>query len=216
MYFRTFCFFAVSVPVLAQTNNVITQPGTLLQLPKAETHIVIPQPGLHYSFDERLHDYVNSLIGPTAIGKTVVGAGFKEMIGSNPPEWGDGIAGFGKSVGFRYLNRVASKSIEFGVGALIGEDPRYYPSSDTTFWGRFEHAVKSTFIAPVDGGGQRFAFARFAGAYGGAAVSNLWYPARMRGMNHTLSKGSSSIATDVGMNLFNEFWPDIKHKLMKR
>lgn len=195
----------------------IIQPGTTASsVPLGARRAVIPQPWNNYTFDERFHDYVKSIVGPSAIGKTLFGATLKQLRGDIPPEWGTGAEGFGKALAFKYLDRLSSHTIEFGVGALIGEDPRYFPSTNKAFWARVGHAVKASFFGHVEGGGERFAFARFAGAYGSAALSNLWLPSGSGGLGHTFGKGTKSIGEDIGSNLFKEFWPDIKHKFLKR
>ncbi len=207
----------ITQPGTTGTAPEIVQPGTTASsLPLGARRVVIPQPWNDYTFDDRLHDYVKSLVGPAAIGKTLFGASLKQLRGDVPAEWGTGAEGFGKALAFKYLDRVTSHTIEFGVGALLQEDPRYYPSTDKAFWARVGHAVKASFFVHTETGGERFAFGRFAGAYGSAALSNLWLPSGTGGLTHTFSKGSKSIGEDIGSNLFKEFWPDIKHKFLKR
>lgn len=242
MYLRSICFLAVSLPVLAQTipNTTetakgFTQPGAGIAQPATG----IPQPGAdiplqpatgisalvrddsarlsyarpgEYSMDERVDDYVRSLISPGAFGKTLLSTGWKELNGV-PPEWGTGIEGFGRTFAYKYLNRVTSHTIEFGVAALLHEDTRYFPSTEPGFWPRLGHAVKSTFVVPTAGGGSQFAFARFAGAFGAGAISNVYYPPSSRGIGATLRRGGWSIAGDVGGNILKEFMPDVKRAI---
>lgn len=243
MYLRSICLFAVSLPVLAQTIPSTTsepatgipqletgvpqpaagieQPAERIQLKPAtgisallrddSARLLYERPG-EYSMDERVRDYVNSLISPGAFGKTLLGTGWKELNGI-PPEWGTGAEGFGRTFAYKYLNRVTSNTIEFGVAALLKQDTRYFPSTEAGFWPRVGHAVKSTFVVPTAGGGSQFAFARFAGAFGAGAISNAWHPPSERGIGDTLRRGGWSIAGDIGGNLLKEFIPDLKRAI---
>lgn len=167
-----------------------------------------------FTFQQRLHAYQRSLTGPGPLAKSMFTATLKQL-GGDSGEWGRGSAGVTRRFTSRYGVRVAANSLEFGLGALIGEDPRYFRSEQTGL-ARIGHAVKSTFVAPSESGGTRFAYARMAGIFGGAALSNAWYPDRYRTVGGTLERAGFSIAGDVAGNLVREFWPDIKRKLLKR
>jgi hypothetical protein len=180
-----------------------------------QNNLIQPQTETRLGMERRLEILMWSIAGPVAITKTVAVAGLRHAADS-PPEWGQGMAGYGRRVGYRHLRRTVNNSVEFGVGALIGEDPRYFRSNKLGFWGRVGHAASSAFVARVDGGGTRFAYARFAGAYGGAAIANAWYPERVRGPGYTLARGTYSIGGEIVGNLWREFWPDIKRKVFRR
>lgn len=177
-------------------------------------HAIPQSRPLPLSFHQRLERFQSSLLGPGPIAKSLFTAGLKQWTDS-PSEWGQGSAGYSRRFTYRYGVRVAANSLEFGIGSLIGEDPRYFRSEKTGL-ARVGHAVKSTFVAPSDAGGTRFAYARMAGIVGGAALSNAWYPDRYRTVGSTLERAGFSIAGDVAGNLLREFWPDIKRKVFKR
>jgi hypothetical protein len=184
-------------------------------LPLLGQNVAGSDPPKPLTLHERFDHYMRSVTGPGAIGKSLFTAGMKEWL-DRRSEWGQGTAGYSRRFSYCYARRVTGNGIEFGVGHFIGEDPRYFRSTSRGVLSRAGHAVTSAFIAPTDGGGRRFAFARFAGAYGGAAVSNAWYPERLRGPGQTLERGSFSIAGEVSGNLFREFWPDIKRLVLRR
>jgi len=215
MYLRSFCLVAVSLPLLAQTPLGIPKPGAgISSLVRSDSAAMsYARPG-EYSMDERVHDYMHSLFSPEAFGKTLLSTGWKEINGV-PPEWGDGMSGFARTFGYKYLSRVTDKTITFGVAAMLHEDTRYFPSTEPGVWPRVKHAVVSTFIVPTEGGGSQFAFARFAGAFGSGAISNAWYPAGERGIGHTLKDGGWGIAGGIGGNLLKEFMPDVKRALAR-
>ncbi len=45
------------------------------------------------------------------------------------------------------------------------------------------------------------------------ALSNLYHPGNERGFGPTASRAGFSIATDMGWNVFREFWPEIAHTM---
>ena len=61
------------------------------------------------------------------------------------------------------------------VGALIGEDPRYFElGTDAPFRSRVGRIVKWTFLAPNHDGDLHPAYARYLAIAGSNALSNTW------------------------------------------
>lgn len=172
------------------------------------------EPEAPLGFNERLNVFQKSLVGPVPVAGSVVIAGIQQWRDS-PDEWGQGMAGYGRRLAHRAGVGVAANSIRFGVAALISEDPRYFSAGGTTL-ARIGHAVKGTFLARTDDGGSRFAWARVAGAFGGAVVSNAWCPVRDRTAGNTLQRAGLAIAGDAAANALQEFWPAIRRKVFKR
>jgi hypothetical protein len=197
MRFRTLGILICALPALGQNN------------------IVQPQPEPPFTLTQRYEKLLWTVAGPGAVIKTAAVAGIAQWR-DKPPEWGQGMDGYGRRVGYRFLRRAVNNSIEFSVGALIGEDPRYFRSKSPAFWGRIGHAAGSAFVSPVEGGGRRVAFARFSGAYGGAWISNAWYPERLHSPGAVLRRGSYSLGGEILGNLWREFWPDVRRKLFRR
>jgi hypothetical protein len=135
---------------------------------------------------------------------------------NDPPEWEQGMKGYGRRYGHKLLNRGVENAIAFSVATALRQDPRYFYSSKRGFWPRTKHAVVHTFLTRTDSGGTTFSAWRFAGNYGASFVSNSWRPDRINNVSHALERGTISIGFDVGANIFKEFWPDIKRRVFKR
>ena len=97
-----------------------------------------------------MHWIVDGIIGPRSLGVGVLG-GLWQTGFNTPEEWGQTPSGFGK----RYLEREAdvaiSNTIEAGLGALWGEEPRYIPSGRRGIRPRVRYALETAFVAHRDG-----------------------------------------------------------------
>jgi hypothetical protein len=76
-------------------------------------------------------------------------------------------------------------------------------------WPRARYAFIRTFVSPIDGGGETFAFSSVVGNFGAAFISNAWYPAPYATVGHALRRGSSDLALRLLVNEFREFSPDV-------
>jgi hypothetical protein len=134
-----------------------------------------------------------------------------------PQEWGSGLAGLGKRFASGFGQHLVKGTAEFGLAKALHEDLKYYPSEKPGFGPRVEHAVLSTFYVPrTKGEGETIAKARISGNLTGGFVSRLWMPARF----HTVASGFAStgisLAAETGLNVFREFWPEIRHPRRRR
>jgi hypothetical protein len=161
------------------------------------------------TFEERLRIYRRSLIRPRSFVTPALGATMAQ-IDNKPPEWGGGMAGFGRRLASHEGRSAVNRTIAFGVAAAIGEDPRSYPSKETDFWKRVRHAVVRNFVSRNDNGDPMPAYSRFAGSYGAAFVSMTWEAPSQDGVGRALKRGTTSVATGVGWRVLEEFTPDIR------
>ena len=107
-----------------------------------------------------------------------------------------------------------SNTISFGVGALRGEDPRYFLSGQTRISARIKSALAQTFVVHTDHGGRTVAIGRVAGAFGGGFVSRTWKPEEGHGIIRSgVQSGAISLSYGAVSNVIREFWPDIKKHL---
>lgn len=186
-----------------------TAPGSSSANGPANTAVITPTT---LTFDDRFRLYVHSFVMPGNLVGPLLGAGISQAE-DKPHEWGGGMSGFGLRFGSSYGRSVIGRSIQFGVSAVDHEDPRYHPSSDTGVWRRTRHAIAATFISQTTGGGSVPAFSRFAGAYGAGFIANAWEPSSQNGPGHALERGSTSLLSNIGWHILEEFWPDVHSAL---
>lgn len=148
------------------------------------------------------------VVGPLA---TTWQAGF-----DTPEEWGRAPAGLAK----RYLHREAdvaiSNTIEAGLGAIWGEDPRYIPSGRTGIWPRARYAIKTVFLAQRRDGRLRPAWGRYAGNVFNNLIENTWLPPSVTTGGQTGLRVGLGFLGRLGGNAWEEFWPDVVRHFAKK
>jgi hypothetical protein len=133
-----------------------------------------------------------------------------------PREWGQGAVPYGKRVASAAGATAIRNVFAFALDAGLGEDPRYARSGRGNFFGRIGHAARETCVTRTDGGRARFATWRFGSALGAAYLSNVWYPDRLNTLSSGMEQGAATIGLDLLGNVASEFWPDVKHMVLRR
>jgi len=130
------------------------------------------------------------------------------------PEFHQGAAGYGRY----YWHTFADGGIEnYLTGAILPaithEDPRYYTLYRRGFFHRTRYAFSRLWITKNDAGKATVNFSEILGSGVAAEVSSRYYPSHERGASETLERWASQLLNDGVGNVFQEFWPDIHHKL---
>ena len=163
---------------------------------------------------ERIRWIIDGTIGPRSLAIGVPAAAWQGLF-NTPSEWGQSWSGFGK----RYLQREAdvaiSNTIEAGVGAIWGEDPRYIPSGRRRLWPRVGYALKTSVLAQRRDGHLAPAWGRYAGNVFNNVIENTWLPPSATTAGQTTIRSVEGLLSRMGGNLWEEFWPDIRKRLTK-
>ena len=162
--------------------------------------------GSSLTLGERSRIYAHSIFRPYTLVGPALGAGIGQAE-NEPPEWGQGGDGYARRFASGMGRSVISETLRFGIAAADGEDPRYQRSNETGVWNRARHAIVETFTSQTSSGTRIPAFSRFAGTYGAAFISNLWYPDSRATTGYALRRGSTALGASVGIHLFEEFMP---------
>src|ERR1041385_1485897 len=118
------CLIALAAPLaVAQTAD---PGGSGTPAPPSTQPSYSPLTG-----DERLHRYVQSMVGPMSWVTGAFSAGFGQLR-NRPEEWGQGARGFGLRMGSGFATRVTRETIGYGVAGLLHEDNRFFRSEETT------------------------------------------------------------------------------------
>jgi hypothetical protein len=133
---------------------------------------------------------------------------------NDPDEWGRSGPGVGKRFLAREAGVAVSNSIEAGLGAVWGEDPRYRPTRRRDLRSRVQHALKSVVFSPRRDGRYAPAWGRYAGIGVESVVANRWLPPSDSGVSHTFTRIANALIGQLGSNLFREFWPDLKSQFL--
>ena len=183
--------------------------------PKPSNSIMVSSLSEPLTVRGKLRFYVKATYGPGALASKAASSGLNQWLDS-PDEWGQGLKGYGRRYASAVGHSTINNSIRFGIGAALREDPRYFPSERKGFLPRMGHALAATLVTRTDSGGRTFAVSRFSGAFGSAFISNTWRPTGEDNTNHALGRAGITLALGAGMNVFREFWPDIRRGSRRR
>ena len=195
---HTSLFFFLSGAALAFGQNAVSSSDD-------------PKP---LSAKERLNWITTSTLGPTSLLGASFGAGLSTLTDARPSydrHWD----GFGKRVGINVAGSAVSNTMEAGLGAAWGEDPRYARDGVGPFKNRLGHVFKMTYMATNRDGQLRPAYARFIAIPGSNFLSNSWRPDNAT-VGAALSRTGFGFLGHFGGNVFNEFWPDFARKVFRK
>lgn len=164
---------------------------------------------------QRIQWVLSSTLGPASLTAGLFSAGWGTLF-NHPKTYGPHWEGFGDRYGMRLSGLALSNSMEAGLGAVWGEDPRYKRDAGAPFMHRLGHAAEMTFMAQNRDGGVMPAYARFVAIPSSNVISNAW---RAPGDD---TAGNAAVRIGLGFfgrfgsNTFDEFWPDVHRMLLHR
>lgn len=164
---------------------------------------------------ERVEWIVGGTIGPRSLGVGVIASAW-QTAWDTPDEWGQGWSGFGKRYFEREADVAISNTIEGGLGAIWGEDPRYVRSGRRGVWPRARYAMKTVFLAQRRDGRLAPAWGRYAGNVFNNIIENTWLPPSVTTRDETVLRSLNGFLGRLAGNLWDEFWPDVERRVFKR
>lgn len=198
---------------LATDNTPATSASTASPEPAAtlRTNTYEPMSGA-----QRFRWFAGFTFGPEALA----GEAFDAGVGTwedRPREYGRSWTAFGKRMGVGLSGDVVSNGMEAGLGAIWGEDPRYFrQGSEHSMPGRMGTVFKMTFFAEDSHGETIPAYARLIAIPSGNFVSNAWREPSEANASSALLRTGLGFLGRMGSNTFTEFWPDIHQALFHR
>lgn len=214
----------VSCSVLLLVSAAAAQSGVHKLMPGTVASIAVPDPSFAVagtsSSDayrpmtarERIRWVVDSTIGPESLAAGLFSAAWGTGF-DFPKEYGTHWDGFGARYGMRLTGIATSNTMEAGLGAIWGEDPRYIRDEGAPFGHRIGHAVKMTFLAQNREGNLMPAYARFIAIPGSNFLSNTWRPDSNATISRAVARTGLGFLGRLGGNTFDEFWPDVRQKV---
>ncbi|MBS1850255.1 MAG: hypothetical protein JST79_05040 [Acidobacteria bacterium] len=164
----------------------------------------------------KFHLFYKSAFDPVTLGILGVQAGFSQAE-NEFPDYGQGAAGYGKRYGAALADSTSSGFFSnFFYPVLFKHDPRYFRLGSGSFRHRLGYSVTQEFVAHRDRGGKTFNFSNVLGAFTSGGISNAYYPRSDRGFELTMSRSVIALGYGMAGGLFDEFWPDIHHKLFHK
>lgn len=152
-------------------------------------------------------------VHPLRIAGAAVSAAIAQA--SDPyPEWGDGGEGYAKRFGAAVADEASGHIFKgFLFPSLLRTDPRYFRKATGSAGARIGYAATRVFVTRTDSGHETVNASEFLGAASSAALSTVYYPRSGSSTSDAISRAGLGVASDMGWNVFKEFWPDIWKKL---
>ena len=135
---------------------------------------------------------------------------------NNFPQYGQGVAGYGKRFGAQMLDIAGGGFASTTLRVLLKQDPRYFRLGRGSLKHRVLYSLAQEFTCKGDNGKRQFNWSRLLGSLTAAALANAYYPSRSRGLGLTMNRFSMGLAWDPTGLLTEEFWPDINRRFFQR
>ena len=159
---------------------------------------------------------VENTVGWPSLAAGAISAGWGTGF-DRPPEYGSHWDGFGKRYGMRLTGIATANAIDASLGAVWGEDPRYFrDGSGQPFGNRLRHVFIWTFVARNREGQPVPAYSRFVALSGSNFLSNTWRPSSEADTSHSAERIGLGLLGRLSKNAFDEFWPDVKERVFRR
>ena len=154
--------------------------------------------------DERRKRYINSMVGPVALARTVGTAGISTWRNS-PEEWGTKWEGFGRRVASNFGRNVIKQTTIYGLDEALKVDSSYHRAKNKGVGGKIANALISPVTARKPNGERTIGVPRLVGTYSAAIISReVWYPDRFDWKDGVRS-GTISLGFNAAFNLVKEF-----------
>jgi hypothetical protein len=163
---------------------------------------------------QRIDWIVGGTIGARSLGVGVLATAWQTGW-NTPEEWGRTWRGAGKRYAAREADVAISNTIEAGLGAIWGEEPRYIPAPPGTVRSRVRHALNTVLLAQRRDGHLAPAWGRYAGNVLNNVIENAWLPPSITTTRQTAIRSANGFLGRIAGNLWEEFWPDIRRRIRR-
>jgi len=130
--------------------------------------------------------------------------------GVSYPEFGTGVAGFGRYYWHTLADTTSENFFVGGLGPVVfKQDNRFYTLGHGGFVKRTAYAWTRVLISRKDDGDTTFNYSEVIGSGASAGLSTLWYPQNYQTWTKVGQKWLTSDIIDGANFMLKEFWPDI-------
>jgi len=175
---------ALSRPAKAQSQadpSHFTGPGDAPAPAKPAEFSPPPAPSHYLQPTEKTktENYLLESFGPNPLATTLFVAGWHQLR-HTPPDWREGVAGYGERYASDFGTSVVNISTRFALAQVLHQDTLYYPCSCGGFWPRLEHTLVATVTARSGPDGHKvFALPTMVAPYVASTTAVYgWYPHR--------------------------------------
>jgi len=162
---------------------------------------------------QRFALFVSDSFDPVSFAGRAFTAGWAQWW-NDEPKLGQGTKGYARRYGVATADQFSRGFFTtFLYPSIFKEDPRYYRMGEGSFQNRLIHAMSHIIVAHRNSGVAMFNFSEWFGLTSSVALRNLYHPDRLRGFQPAAHRVEVGLASDMGTDIFTEFWPEISRKL---
>lgn len=159
--------------------------------------------------------FVRSTVGLRSLTAGLFSAGYGTAVNS-PHEYGTHWEGFGQRYGMRLTGVSTGNAMEAGLGAIWGEDPRYFHTIHAPFGERVKNIIDLTFRAYHPDGERYPAYARYIATFGNNFLSNTWRVQSEADFQHAMLRSAEGFGARALGNAFSEFVPEVWRRVVRK
>ena len=153
----------------------------------------------------KFHMAYKDLTHPVFFARTAAWAGVQQAR-NNPDEWRQGAEGYGKRLGFGFVDGVTGSLISNAIlPSLLHQDPRYFYQGTGTKRSRAFHAMLAPFVCKGDNGAWQPNYSQWGGSLIGYSISAAYYPSSARTAGHVFQTFGMDMGLHVVGSLVQEF-----------
>ena len=162
---------------------------------------------------QRFALFVSDSFDPASFASRAFTAGWAQLW-NDERKLGQGSKGYAQRYGVATTDQFSSGFFtRFLYPSIFKEDPRYYRMGEGPFKNRLIHAMSHIIVAHQNSGAAEFNFSEWFGLTSSVALRNMYHPDRLRGFQPAALRIEAGLLSDMGTDIFREFWPEISRKL---
>jgi hypothetical protein len=166
------------------------------------------------TFQQDLFFGINKVMGPGGLALVSLKSGF-DQLRDEPRQWGPNADSLAVRAASRFGRSFVRQGVALGVRELDGEDPRYYPLGQGTGWERTRYAIGHSFLAKNRQGKWMPAYSVLIANFATPFIAYEWRP-DYQSVPRGFRAGAAGLSFAVGSSVFQEFWPDVKARWLRR
>ncbi|HZD50912.1 MAG TPA: hypothetical protein VE178_19360, partial [Silvibacterium sp.] len=153
---------------------------------------------------------------PLSLFPAFMSAGWGQLVDSDP-KYGTDSAAFGERLGAAALREASFRFFSDSLlPTLTHEDPRYFRKAYGSITDRGVYAAERVFVAQHDDGSHGFNYSDTLGRAMAGALTMAYYPHPSANWRVAAKTWGVSLAGLAAVNLFQEFWPDVRDRIFHR
>jgi hypothetical protein len=160
--------------------------------------------------------WLHEEFAPLSLFPAFTSAGWGQLVGSDP-KYGSDSGAFGERLGAAVVRQASFRFFSDSLmPTLTHEDPRYFRKAYGPITHRGVYAAERVFVAQRDNGSKGFNYSGTMGRAIASALTIAYYPHESANAKVAAQTWGISLAGWAGINLFHEFWPDVRDRVFHR